>query len=368
MIRLIRRHAHSRRFLPSLLLFTGMFLAGPCPARAMGVATLPAPEKPAEGGAAQGPVTIWYPSEARETGRTMGAFVLSGAWDGAPVRGNGALILLSHGSGGSDAPYHDIARALVEKGFVVGAPEHDGDNWRDQSKTGPASWKQRPAEISGAIDRIQGDPRFAPLLDKGRVGVYGMSAGGLTALEFSGATWSLSRLVKHCADHFEEDARFCAYREMAAASGRLDGETTRRLKAQFVEGARSGMVDPKEYGFQDSRVKAVVAAVPVGAVIDPASLRVPRVPTALISAGMEQVLAPRWHVLALERACTSCAVLGPLEGGGHLSVLSPLPKSVIDSLGEWAEDPSGFDRASLAPLYRSIVQFFLRILGADKAR
>ncbi len=368
MTRFIQRRALSRRFLLFLLLLTGMFLAGPCPARAMGVTTLPAPEKPAEGGAARGPVTIWYPSQASETIRTVGAFVLSGAWDGAPVRGNGALVLLSHGSGGSAAPYYDMARVLVEAGFVVGAPEHEGDNWRDQSKTGPASWKQRPAEISGAIDRIQGDPRFAPLLDKGKVGVYGMSAGGLTALGFSGATWSLSRLVKHCADHLEEDSGFCAYREMAAASGRLDGETLRRLKAQFVEGARSGMVDPKEYGFQDSRVKAVVAAVPVGAVIDPGSLHMPRVPTALISAGMDRVLAPRWHVLALEAACTSCTVLGPLEGGGHMSILSPLPKAVIGSLGEWAEDPPGFDRASLSPLYRSIAQFFLRLLGADKAR
>ena len=358
--------ARSRRLLPALLLLTGIFLAGPCPARAMGVATLPA--LPAEKGVPQGTVTIWYPSEAHETGRTMGAFALSGAWDGAPVRGNGALVVLSHGSGGSALPYYDMARVLVGAGFVVGAPEHDGDNWRDQSKTGPASWKQRPAEISAAIDRIQSDPRFAPLLDKGKVGVYGMSAGGLTALEFSGATWSLSRLVKHCADHLEEDARFCAYREMAA-SGKLDGETLQRLKAQFVDGARSGMVDPKEYGFQDPRVKAVVAAVPVAAVIDPESLRVPRVPTALISAGMDRVLAPRWHVLALEKACASCVVLGSLERGGHMSVLSPLPKAVIGSLaGEWAEDPPGFDRATLTPLYQSIAQFFLRHLGVDQAQ
>jgi predicted dienelactone hydrolase len=364
MVSLIRARALIRPHFLSLFFLLGVVLARPCPARAMGVATLPA--VPAEKGVPQGPVTVWYPSGAGETVRTMGDFKLSGAWDSAPVRGNRALIVLSHGSGGSATTYFDMARVLVDAGFIVGAPEHDGDNWLDQSKTGPASWKQRPAEISAAIDRIQGDPRFAPLLDGKKVGLYGMSAGGLTVLTFSGATWSLNRLVKHCADHFDGDAWFCAYREMTAPGG-LDGETAQRLKAQFVDGARSGMVDPKEYGFEDPRVKAVVAAVPVAAVIDPASLRAPRVPTALISAEMDRVLAPRWHVLAIERACPSCEVLGPLKNGGHLSILSPLPESVAHHLGSWAEDPRGFDRASLGPLYRSIAQFFLRFLGADQA-
>lgn len=340
------------------ILFVAALLAAPGSAFAMGVTTLPALIQPSEG-TTSGPVTVWYPSKTPETTRTMGPFVLSAAWDGTAVRGNGALILLSHGSGGSATPYWDMARILTEAGFVVAATEHDGDNWQDQTKTGPASWKQRPAEISRAIDRVQKDPRFAPLLDASRVGVYGMSAGGLTALEFSGATWSLSRLVKHCADHFDEDISFCAYREATGSPGRLDGETRQRLKKQFVEGVASGMVDAKEYGHQDSRVKAVVAAVPVGAVIDPASLKTPRVATALIGADLDRVLIPEWHVVALEKACPACVVLGPLRGGGHLSILSPLPESVTAAMGAWAKDPAGFDRASLVPLYREIAQFFL---------
>ena len=310
--------------------------------------------------ALSGPITLWYPSKAPETSRTMGAFVLKAAWEAVPERGNGALIVLSHGSGGSAITYDDMARVLVDAGFVVAAPEHEGDNWLDQTKTGPASWQQRPAEISRTIDRVMKDRRFAPLVEQGRVGVYGMSAGGLTALEFSGATWSLSRLVKHCADHFEEDVAFCGFRELAASKGKLDDATKQRLKGQYVQGAQSGMVDPKEYGHQDSRVKAVVAAVPVAAVIDPATLRTPRVPTALISAELDQMLAPKWHVLAVEKYCVSCVALAKLKGGGHLSVLSPLPEEVARGLGPWAQDPAGFDRATaLPPLYKKITQFFL---------
>lgn len=294
-----------------------VLLGGACPAQAMGVTQLPADAGLSGSAAPLGPVTLWYPSKAPETSRTMGAFVLKAAWEVVPERGNGALIVLSHGSGGSAITYDDLARVLVDAGFVVAAPEHEGDNWLDQTKTGPASWQQRPAEISRTIDRVMNDRRFAPLLERGRVGVYGMSAGGLTALEFSGATWSLSRLVKHCADHFDEDAAFCGFRELAASGGKLDDATKQRLKGQYVQGAQSGMVDPKDYGFQDSRVKAVVAAVPAAAVIDPASLRTPRVPTALISAESIRCSRPNgtcWR----SRSTVSPASLWPRSRAGTI--------------------------------------------------
>jgi predicted dienelactone hydrolase len=351
----------SAPFFLAAVLFVVTVLTGPGVAGAMGTTTLPVIT---QGGTTSRAIEVWYPSKAPETARTMAVFVLSAAWDAAPTRGNGALVILSHGSGGSATTYWDMARVLVGAGFVVAAPEHDGDNWQDQSKTGPDSWKQRPAEVSRAIDRVQADPRFAPLLEKGRVGVYGMSAGGLTALEFSGATWSVGRLVKHCADHFDGDLSFCAFRELTASSGRLDQETRQRLKAQYAQGAGSGMVETKEYGHQDSRVKAVVAAVPVAAVIDPASLKTPRVPTALVPADLDQVLAPAWHVKAIKNACESCTVIGPLRSGGHMSILSPLPEAVMQMLGAWAKDPPGFDRASLVPLYKEIAQFFARHLAS----
>ena len=42
-----------------------------------------------------------------------------------------------------------------------------------------------------------------------------------------------------------------------------------------------------------------------------------------------------------------------------MSILSPLPDSVIQSLGAWAKNPPGFDRGSLPPLYQTIAQFFV---------
>jgi len=74
--------------------------------------------------------------------------------------------------------HSDLARALVESGFVVAVPEHRGDNYKDLSAAGPESWKRRPVEMSRAIDAVGQDPRFAPLLALDKVGMFGMSAAG----------------------------------------------------------------------------------------------------------------------------------------------------------------------------------------------
>src|SRR5437879_936060 len=127
------------------------------------------------------PVTVFYPSSAEEKALKRGPFTLHFAPQGAPVRGNGRLVVVSHGSGGAPWPHSDLARALVESGFVVAAPEHRGDNYKDMSAVGPESWKRRPAEVSRAIDAVGQDARCAPPLARDKVGMFGMSAGGATA-------------------------------------------------------------------------------------------------------------------------------------------------------------------------------------------
>lgn len=77
------------------------------------------------------------------------------------MRGNGRLVVVSHGSGGAPWVHVDQARSLVAAGFVVAMPEHRADNARDGSDPGPDSWTQRPAEVSRAIDAVGRDPRFA---------------------------------------------------------------------------------------------------------------------------------------------------------------------------------------------------------------
>ncbi|MGH2359896.1 MAG: alpha/beta hydrolase family protein, partial [bacterium] len=137
-----------------------------------------------------GPVTVYYPSSSDAQTLKRGPFTFHMAWQGVPARGNGRLVVISHGSGGSPWVHADLARTLVDDGFVVAMPEHRGDNFKDHSTPGPESWRRRPAEVSRAIDAVGADPRFKALLSLDRVGVYGMSAGGHTALSLAGGRWS----------------------------------------------------------------------------------------------------------------------------------------------------------------------------------
>src|SRR5438477_7061820 len=152
-----RRIDASLRNLPAVFLLAAA-LARPAATRAaVGVTEIAAKDG--------GPVTLFYPSSSEAQPLKRGPFTLNFASQGAPLRGNGRLIVVSPGSGGSPWVHSDLARALVEAGFVVASPEHRGDNYKDLSAAGPESWKRRPAEVSRAIGgaRHLGRPALAAL-------------------------------------------------------------------------------------------------------------------------------------------------------------------------------------------------------------
>src|SRR4051812_36131152 len=90
-------------------------------------------------------LTGFFPTAAADKAVQRGPFTMQLAPDAAPSRGNGRLVVISHGSGGNAWVHSDLAKVLVDAGFVVAMPQHQGDNAGDMSKVGPASWKLRPA-------------------------------------------------------------------------------------------------------------------------------------------------------------------------------------------------------------------------------
>ncbi len=300
-----------------------------------------------------GPVTVFYPAAEAEQVRQVGLHRLQFAWDGTPVRGNGRLVVISHGSGGGSTPHSDLAKQLATAGFVVALPEHRGDNWRDMRDVGPASWKRRPAEVSRAIDTIAATPRLAALLSLDRVGVHGMSAGGHTALTLAGGRWSPHVLRRHCETHLDTDFHACVGTLLELRGGALDG-----LKKAVVRAALPfAMGDTRWYAHQDPRIAAIVAQVPLAADFDLDSLKQPRVPLGIVQAGRDAWLAPHLHSGAVLRACTGCTLVADLPGAGHASFLSPQP--VVDgTAGRLLADPPGFDRALVPQVHARIVAFF----------
>ncbi|MDA7414840.1 dienelactone hydrolase [Xenophilus arseniciresistens] len=321
-----------------------------------GLIVLPATE-------GRGPLTVVYPTQAPAQTLQRGPFTLRATPDAPPAGGNHRLVVLSHGSGGSVWPHFDLAQTLVAAGFTVAMPLHAGDNFENTGDVGPVSWARRPQEVSQAIDRVAADLRFAPLqLDLRRVGMYGMSAGGLTALVLAGGRWSPAQLARHCEAHIEQDFAACVGLSMELSGGPLDG--ARIALARRVIHARLGD-DTAWREWQEPRIAAVVAAVPMAAPFDMASLARPRVPFALVRAEHDAWLRPRWHSDAVHAACAArCPILVDMRDGGHGSTLSPAAPGLSGQLARLLADPPGFDRSTLPAVFERISDYFTEQLGA----
>lgn len=307
-----------------------------------------------------GPVTVYYPTAGQGQRVQRGPFSLQLDPQGPPVRGNGRLVVMSHGSGGSPWTYTDLARRLVDEGFIVALPRHRGDNYTDPSSPGPDSWRQRPAEVSRAIDTVARDPRFAPLLALDKVGMYGMSAGGHTALTLAGGRWSPAQLARHCEAHIADDFHTCVGLTTRLTGGALDG----LKKTVALAVIRQKFSDATWQGHTDPRIRAVVAGVPLAADFDMGSLVTPTVPLGLVTAGQDKWLVPRFHSDRVLQACKTCELLADLPTGGHGALLSPPPPA--DALSPLAQDllldPPGFDRSALPAVDRKITDFMRKHL------
>lgn len=305
-----------------------------------------------------GPVTVFYPSTATEQPVWAGWQTAALATDGPPSAGNGRLVVLSHGSGGTPWVHLDLARRLAEAGFVVAMPQHQGDHAGDPSTPGPESWTRRPGEVQRAIDAVLADGRWSGL-DATRVGLWGLSAGGHTALEMAGGRWSPARFAEHCRQHIADDFAACVGLYAELTGGPLDG--LKRWLAPRVLDNRFGS-DTAWRQQRDTRITAVVAVVPLAADFDPASLQQPAVPLGLVNAAQDRWLRPEWHGLRVLQGCGPCEDLATLGDGGHGAMLSP-PPPVGGLAGRLLADPPGFDRAATVPaVEQRTVAFFQRHL------
>lgn len=318
-------------------------------------------ELPAD--AVSGPVTVFYQTLAQPAAVRRGVFQFEAAIDAIPTLKSPRLVVVSHGSPGSPWVHFDLARSLVAAGFTVAFPEHRADNYKDDSEPGPPAWRRRPLEVSRAIDRLAQESAFASTLDLTRVGMFGMSAGGHTALTLAGGRWSPSRLREHCRLHLVEDFHACAGPSVALTGGLLD--SAKKLIVQAINEQKYD--DPLWYGHVDSRIVAVVAGVPFAADFDLDSLQMPKAALALISARKDRWLIPKFHSDAVSGACRSCELLLDLEDGGHGALLGPLPPQ--GGLSHLVQDPPAFDRSTQAPrINMAITQFFQHALSQQENR
>lgn len=326
-----------------------------------------------------GPVVLSYPTDAPMQTLRYGPFEIQAAPD-APPRPAATprrLVVMSHGTAGSALPDQALASALAEAGFVVAQLLHAGDNYQDASQAGPVAFRRRPQEVVQLIDALAAHPAWGPRLALDRVGVHGMSAGGVTGLALAGAQWRTLSLVQHCQQHLQQDLGFCFNGALTAeqqAARQASYDRARDVPPAYLppeltrwEGGRTPPADqPEADPRPDPRVAVVTLAVPVAAIFSAESLARIRIPVGVLGADRDEVLAPDFHSRHVLRHCGTCTPLGELKGGGHFDVLWPWPPEVATQVAaqqvRGGLPVPGFDAAQRVAAQARIVEFHRRAL------
>lgn len=293
------------------------------------------------------PVALYYPTQEPARALTMGMFVVNVAVQAPPDAKVKGLIVVSHGTGGSEFAHTSLAEALARHGYLVAAVRHPGDNWQDRSlfQRGPgAFFAERPQQASRVIDTLLGDPewkdRIATDAQGPRIGALGHSAGGYTVIALSGGQADLSRGVEHCRANRADDPIFCSM--------------VRSNPPQPL---------PQIPPTADRRVRAVVALAPLGAAFTAESLAIVRIPTVVYAAEFDRWLVPRFHAEWIARNVPAAA-FHRIANAWHFAFMDR-PNAPLQTLdGDPAADPPGFDRPALhARLQRDIPAFFDTAFG-----
>jgi predicted dienelactone hydrolase len=280
---------------------------------------------------------IWYPSEAPASPQPLGLFVQSVA-AGGPVAGRSLpLIVMSHGTGGTFEGHYDTALALAEAGFVVASITHTGDNYRDQSAFGRV--ETRPRHIKALVDYMLAAWPHLGLLDPSRIGVFGFSAGGFTALAAIGAVPDMTRVAPFCAGHPDDWA--CN-------------------KLRELRGGPPSPPAPPAAFVRDPRIAAAVVAAPaIGYVFTPEGLSGVKVPVQLWRGDSDEILSHPHHAQNVYDGLPIKPEYHVVPNAGHFAFLAPCSAGLQSVAPDICRDPAGFDRAAFHREFNAaVVDFF----------
>src|SRR5215468_8191468 len=247
-------------------------------------------------------VAVWYPSAEKPLPVTFGDFTALAAQD-SKIDGRGLpLVVLSHGRGGSFVVHHDTAEHLADAGFVVAAPNHPGDTALDKSLFYDLSiYMQRPLDVKRVIDYLTSASPLATTIDPNRIGIYGFSRGGYTALVAIGANPNFALGLPLC-------------------EGRTD-KICDQIRAQKY---------PKEPLTHDRRIKAAVVADPVSVFFTAEGLSGVTIPVQLwASEKGGDGIEPK-TVEAVNTALKAPHTFTKVDHAGHFSFLTVCPPRCIE--------------------------------------
>lgn len=283
-------------------------------------------------------VGIWYPANSPETSSALGDVTQNVARGAPPAGDRLPLVVMSHGGAGWYGSHYDTALALARAGFVAAAVSHAGDTFDDQSRV-LQLWR-RPAQLHRLVDYMLDEWRGHTQLNTARVGAFGFSNGGFTALVAAGGMPDLSTIGPFCETHADQD--LCKALE------------------HFGVDLRSITNVPANAWVHDSRIGAVVIAAPsFGFAFRRKGLSAVRVPIQLWSAADDHHQPHPDYDEPVRDGLPRAPDFHLIADAGHYDFLPPCDARLSRLRPEICNSLPGFDRTAFHEQFNAdVVEFF----------
>jgi predicted dienelactone hydrolase len=298
-------------------------------ARGAGIRTIDMPAN-ADGPALVG--AVWYPCALPPGEANLGKITLPGVKECPPPDRKLPLVVISHGRKGNFLGHLDTNEVLADAGFVVAAINHPGDTAADLSRTDDLwIYVQRPSDIKRLIDFMVGASVLAPSIDSERIGVFGFSRGGYTALAVIGANPDWANVTDLC----------------------------RQFTTHVCEQIRA-----KEFPTQpvthDPRIKAAVIADPLSVFFTADSFGAVGIPIQLWASEHGGDGVQPHSVEVVDRNLPRKHEYHVVPNAGHFAFLAPCPPALAKEVPGICVDAPGFDRATFHKQFNANVLEFFR--------
>jgi predicted dienelactone hydrolase len=290
-------------------------------------------------------VAVWFPSVGKPVSVSVGPFQQMVVPDGT-ISGMGLpVVLISHGTGGSDVSHYDTALALAEEGFVVVALTHTGDNYMDQNYAGNRKdLTDRPRQANAILNYMLTTWIQHERLNPARVGMFGFSLGGFTTLVEIDGIPDVSRMRELC---------------------------TKRPTAPeclFIKQRNGDQLNPEAFipvWTHDQRVKAAVVAAPaVSYLFGPGSLKDVKIPIQLWRGSDDDQVLDAWNTALIRQELPKPPEEHVVTGAGHYAFLPPCSEALAKQAPQICTDDPRFDRHAFhRDFNRDVVAFFKKALS-----
>jgi len=220
---------------------------------------------------------------------------------------------------------------VADAGFIVAAINHAGDTSSDLSRTDDLSiYVSRPNDIKRLIDFMVGAPAFASSIDRERIGLFGFSRGGYTALAVIGANPDWANVTDRCK---EFKTHVCD-----------------QVRAKEFPGSVT----------HDPRIKAAVIADPVNAFFTDSSFDAVKIPVQLWASefGGDGIIPHSVDIV--DKNLPTKHEYHVVANSGHFAFLAPCPPAMAAELPYICTDPPGFDRVAFHVKFNADALAFFR--------